>query len=81
MEADTSLKQIRKDRYCFIYKNNYVELDIYPFWSDYAIVEVELTSENQNVFLPSEIEVIKDVTEDKRFKNRSLAYDSNVFNL
>ena len=78
MEADTSLKQIRKDRYCFIYNNNYIELDIYPFWDDYAIVEVELTSENQEVCLPPELNVIKEVTYDDRFKNKSLAKNTDI---
>lgn len=78
MNADTSLKQIRKDRYCFVYKNNYIELDIYPFWSDYAIVEVELTNENDEVELPLELEVVKEVTNDIKFKNRSLAKDTDI---
>ena len=73
MEADTSLRQIRKNRYCFVYQNNYIEMDVYPFWDNYAIVEVELTNENQEVTLPPEIEVIREVTEDSRFKNNSLA--------
>lgn len=76
MEADTTLHQIRKDRYCFVYDNNYIELDVYPFWKKYAIVEVELNSEDQEVIIPSDIEIIKEVTEDKKFKNKSLA--SNI---
>lgn len=78
MEADTSLHQIRKDRYCFVYKNNYIELDIYPFWKDYAVVEVELTTENQEVELPDDFEVIKDVTEDDNFKNKNLAKNTYI---
>lgn len=78
MEADTSLKQIRKDRYCFIYENNYVELDIYPFWSDYAIVEVEVTNESDEIKLPPELNVIKEVTADLRFKNYSLAKNTDI---
>ena len=76
MEADTSLKQIRKDRYCFVYENSYIELDIYPFWQNYAVVEVELTNKEEKVELPPEIVVIKEVTEDKRFKNSSLAKEN-----
>lgn len=73
MDADTTLKQIRKDRYCFVYKGQYFELDIYPFWNDKAILEIELTEETQNVSLPPEITVIKEVTEDPKYKNRYLA--------
>lgn len=79
MDADTSLRQIRKDRYCFVYENNYIELDIYPFWDDYAIVEVELTNENESVKLPSCVEVVREVTFDNKFKNRSLASNVNIF--
>lgn len=78
MEADTNLKQVRKDRYCFVYENSYIELDIYPFWKNNAIVEVELTSESQKVILPPEIKVIREVTEDSRFKNRQLSENTNI---
>ena len=78
MDADTNLKQIRKERYCFIYKNNYIELDVYPFWKDYAIVEVELTNESENVELPPEFEVVREVTDEKQFKNHSLAKDTDI---
>lgn len=78
MEADTSLKQIRKDRYCFIYENNYIELDVYPFWNNTAIVEVELTNESDAVKLPPELKVIKEVTTDVRFKNYSLAKNTDI---
>ena len=76
MDADTTLHQVRKDRYCFVYENNYIELDVYPFWKNYAVVEIELNNEEQDVLIPSEIEVIKEVTEDEKFKNKSLA--SNI---
>ena len=78
MDSDTTLHQIRKDRYCFVYDNSYIELDIYPFWNEYAIVEVELTNENQEVKLPSDLEVVKEVTEDNRFKNKSLAKNVDI---
>lgn len=80
MDADTTLHQIRKDRYCFVYENSYIELDIYPFWSDFAVVEVELTSETEIVNLPKQFKIIMEVTEDNRFKNKSLAktYDFEV---
>lgn len=73
MQADTELKPVRKDRYCFVYENQYFELDIYPFWKDKAILEIELTEENQTVDIPDFIKVIKEVTEDSRYKNKSLA--------
>ncbi len=34
MQADTSKKAIRKDRYCLTYHSQYFEIDVYPFWND-----------------------------------------------
>ena len=45
---------------------------------DYAIVEIELTSENDVVNLSCDFEVIKEVTEDNLFKNKSLAKNQNI---
>ena len=73
MTADTALHQIRKDRYCFDYKSICFELDVYPFWTDKAIMEVELDSETQAVDLPDFIAVIKEVTDDPAYRNHSIA--------
>lgn len=73
MDADTSKRQIRKTRYCLTYNNQYFEIDVYPFWGDKAIVEVELSDENTEIVFPEQIKVIKEVTEDENFKNAKLA--------
>ena len=73
MEADTTKRQIRKTRYCLTYKGQYFEIDIYPFWDDKAIAEIELSDENAEIVFPSQIKVIKEVTEDESYKNASLA--------
>lgn len=73
MEADTTKKQIRKTRYCLTYKNQYFEIDIYPFWNDKAIMEIELSDENAEIVFPEEIKIIKEVTDDDDYKNASLA--------
>ena len=72
-EADTKLHQIKKKRTCFVCNCTYFELDVYDFWKDKAILEVELTNESSEVVLPEEIELIKEVTDDDSYKNRSLA--------
>ena len=38
MDADPSMRQIRKTRYCLTHENQYFEIDVYPFWKDRAIV-------------------------------------------
>lgn len=73
MNADTSKHQIRKDRYCLTYNNQYFEIDIYPFWNDKAICEIELSDENEKIDFPQYLEVIKEVTTDNRYKNAYLA--------
>ena len=73
MNADTSRRQIRKTRYCMTYKNCYLELDIYPFWQDKAILEIELSSELTPIEIPPEIAVIKEVTNDLSYRNINLA--------
>lgn len=72
MEADPKLKPVRKTRYCLIHENQYLEVDIYP-GSQNAILEVELSHEDQDIIFPLYLSIIKEVTEDKRFKNNSLA--------
>jgi CYTH domain-containing protein len=71
-EADTSLHQISKTRYCFIYENQYFEMDIYPFSDEYAIVEIELNNIDDNIKFPP-LNFVREVTDDKKYKNFSLA--------
>ncbi len=73
MDADPSCRPVRKTRYCLTYENQYFEIDVYPFWSDKAIVELELSDENTDVKFPKEIKVIREVTDDISYKNVSLA--------
>ena len=73
MNADTSLGQIRKDRYCLTYDNQYFEIDVYPFWSDRAILEIELRDISETVNFPEEIKIIKEVTDAPEYKNSYLA--------
>lgn len=73
MEADTTKRQIRKTRYCLVHNNQYFEIDIYPFWQDQAIMEIELNNENQIIDFPPNISIIKEVTQDDSYKNYNLA--------
>ncbi len=73
MEADTAKRQIRKNRYCLTYEGQYFEIDVYPFWNDKAIVEIELSDENDEIFFPPQLKIIKEVTDDPQYKNAKLA--------
>ena len=72
--ADANLVPVRKTRYCLMHNGKYFEIDIFPFWIDKAYVEIELTDENEYFELPEFLKVIKEVTQDKNYTNRALAY-------
>lgn len=78
MDADVTKKQIRKTRYCLVYENQYFEIDIYPFWTDKAILEIELNSIEDKITFPKCLKIIKEVTEDKRYSNASLAVSNEI---
>lgn len=72
-QSDPEKHPINKNRYCFLYKGQYFELDVFPFWSDKALLELEISNDKQETDLPPEITVIKDVSNNKKYKNNYLA--------
>lgn len=73
MNADTDRRQIRKSRYCLTYHEKYYEIDVYPFWQDKAVMEIELLHEDDPVEIPDFIKVIRDVTGVREYSNAFLA--------
>ncbi len=73
MEADPALRPIRKTRYCLTWEEQYFEIDVYPFWKDRAILEIELRDENGQVRFPKELKVLREVTGEEAYTNRALA--------
>ena len=73
LNSDPNKGQIIKTRYCLSYNNQYFEIDIYPFWKDKAIAEIELSSENQKIELPPFLEVIEEVTDNISYRNSEIA--------
>lgn len=72
-QADKQRAPIRKTRHCFIYRAQYFELDVFPFWQDKALLELEQREEGLACSLPPEIRVIKDVTDAPAYKNSYIA--------
>lgn len=72
-EADPEKKPILKTRYRIPYAGQTLEIDVYPFWSDRAVLEIELEREEQRPIVPGWLRVLKDVTADYRYKNSQLA--------
>ena len=71
--ADPTLRVICKTRWRIPYEGHILEVDRFPFWADRAILEVELGSETEGVALPDWGLLIREVTQDERYTNRSMA--------
>ncbi|MBO7483915.1 MAG: AAA family ATPase [Alphaproteobacteria bacterium] len=69
-EAKTILT---KTRWCFLDKGQYFELDTFDNLSDQALLEIELTDENQKIKLPDWITPIKEVSSLEEYHNHSIA--------
>ncbi len=69
----TRTSYLSKMRYRYPYCDKIIEIDIYPFWEDKAILEVELKTEDEEFSIPDFVEVIKEVTNDKAYRNYSLS--------
>lgn len=72
-QMDPILTPIVKKRICFVFESQYFELDIFNFSDNHALMEIELTSENGIVNLPNFITVLKEVTNDPKYRNHNLA--------
>ena len=73
MESDNRLHTIHKTRYCLTENNQYFEIDIYPEWDNQAIMEIELSSEDEEIKVPNFIEIIDEVTDKEEYKNYQMA--------
>ena len=73
METDTGRSQIRKTRHLVVTGGRYLEIDVYPFDSERAILEIEFPTRDAGVDLPDGLHVIREVTDDRRYRNASLA--------
>lgn len=75
MRMNPQSRPIIKHRICYPYSYHYIEIDTYKSIDmPGLILEVELNKIEENVSLPDYIEVIKEVTNDDRYSNHSLAF-------
>lgn len=65
-------KVLSKVRYLIVYKDKYFELDVFPFWKDKALLEIELQTSHEEFEIPPYLKVIKEVTADKEYRNFNL---------
>lgn len=73
MERDLSRAPIVKTRYRVPHAGHVLEFDVYPFWKDRAIMEIELEREDEAADIPDYVRVLRDVTGEKAYKNKQLA--------
>ena len=73
VDADPARRTVRRKRYCLISGGQYLEVDLFPFWSDRALCEVQLSHEDAPVALPPQLKIIREVTDDPAYRNAALA--------
>ena len=73
MDAEPGARPLNKTRYCLTYEGQYFEIDLYPFWRDRALVEIELSDRDDEIRMPEGLKVIREVTGDPAYKNAALA--------
>lgn len=71
MEADVNLHPVRKTKYRFTWSGMKVEIDVYPFSEEKAVMFLYGTPDEGT--FPEGIEVLQDVTGKPDYKNKTLA--------
>jgi CYTH domain-containing protein len=72
-QADPAYRTLRKDRFCLSENGLYYQIDLFPFWQDQAIMEVELYGPEDEVPVPEGIQVLREVTGEEEYTNPYLA--------
>ena len=70
---DRTRKTVEKRRYVIPHGIHKLEIDLYPFWKSIAVLEIELSSEDEEIDIPSFLTVLLEVSDISAFKNRALA--------
>lgn len=70
---DPNTHPIEKTRHTFIYNAQLFEIDVYPEWMNTAIMETELESRDTLVEMPGYIQIVREVTGDKRYSNAGMS--------
>ena len=66
-------RPIEKVRHTFRMGDYVYEIDVYPKWKNTAILEVELPTRDASPEIPEFLEVIKDVTGERKYKNFAMS--------
>ena len=72
-DANPAKHTLHKSRYCFMHGGQYFKINLFPFWNDQAIAEVDMGDAEADARFPDEIQVIREVTNELAYKNAALA--------
>ncbi|MBQ2201684.1 MAG: hypothetical protein II412_03865, partial [Clostridia bacterium] len=72
-EVDPEYGSVSKRRFCFLYHGHYCTVDTYPANANSAILDVQLNDKDEQVELPPEIRVIKEVTGDVNYQGHMIS--------
>ncbi len=72
-ERNPEYDTLYKTRYAIPYAGLVCEIDIYPFISDWAVMEIEFEEEGTSLPVPPFVQVLKEVTGVKEYGNAYLA--------
>jgi predicted ATPase len=72
-EVDPEFGSVTKRRFCFVYNGRYCTVDTYPTNANCAILDVQLNDKDEQVDLPPEIRVIKEVTGDVNYQGHMIS--------
>ncbi len=75
-QADPERREIRKTRYCLPFEGQCFELDVFPWWDDQAIIQIEVADRDVEVRLPPQVGVLREVTDDPAYRSASLSLKS-----
>lgn len=73
MEADPAKHPVRKTRYTLSHAGQILEVDVFPFWEDKALLRIEPVGGSGEPQFPPELKPIREVTGEEEFKNAGLA--------
>ncbi len=79
LRKDDGYSELVKTRYAFPFAGHTMEIDVYPpeiggdAMDGYAILEVEMRDPDEAVEFPEFLEILKEVTDEKKYHNKTLA--------
>ena len=79
LRKEDGYSELVKTRYAFPFAGHTMEIDVYPpdiggdVMDGYAILEVEMDDPDEAVEFPEFLEIVREVTDEKKYHNKTLA--------